>query len=94
MGAAEPRQCGMEEPSTGIGNQVDIHPRPAKTVIPVLDTRSGKFTGIAMDIEARGFEGDFECKWEKLDADGENCFPSKRLEFNISIRVTFNAAAG
>jgi hypothetical protein len=75
-------------------NQADIHPRPVKTVIPIQDTEPGEFTKIATDIDARGFEGDFECKWEMQDADGENCFPNKKWEFNISIRVAFNATAG
>lgn len=73
-------------------NQVEIHPRPLKTVIPVQDTRPGEFTKIATDIDARGFEGNFECKWEMQDADGENCFPNKRWDFNIRIQVTFHTS--
>lgn len=73
-------------------NQAEIHPRPLKTVIPVPDTRPGEFTKIATDIDARGFEGNFECKWEMQDADGENCFPNKRWDFNIRIQVTFHTS--
>lgn len=43
-------------------NQAEIHPRPVQTVIPVPDTGPGEFTKIATDIDARGFEGNFECK--------------------------------
>lgn len=75
-------------------NQTEIHPRPVKTVIPVPDTRPGEFTKIAMDIDARGFEGDYECRWEMQDANGENCFPNKRWDFNIRIHVAFKAMAG
>jgi hypothetical protein len=75
-------------------NQADIHPRPVQVRIPIQDTRPGEFVDIATDIDARGFEGDFECIWQMQDADGENCFPNKRWEFNIDIRVTFNATAG
>lgn len=75
-------------------NQADIHPRPVKKVIPLQDTNPNEFINIATDIDARGFEGDFECKWEMQDADGKNCFPNKRWDFNIRIRVTFNATAG
>ncbi len=71
-------------------NQADIHPRPIDTVIPVPDTDPGEFTKIAADIDARGFEGNFECKWEMQDADGMNCFPNKRWDFNIRIQVTFH----
>lgn len=73
-------------------NQAEIHPRPVKTVIPVPDTGPGEFTKIATDIDARGFEGNFECKWEMQDADGENCFPNKRWDFNIRIQVTFHTS--
>lgn len=58
-------------------NQADIHPRPVKKVIPLQDTNPNEFINIATDIDARGFEGDFECKWEMQDADGKNCFPNK-----------------
>lgn len=75
-------------------NQAEIHPRPVRTIIPIPDTRPGESADIATDIDARGFEGDFECKWQMRDADGENCFPNKRWEFNIHIRVTFNATSG
>jgi hypothetical protein len=75
-------------------NQADIHPRPVKKVIPLQDIEPNEFINIATDIDARGFEGDFECKWEMQDADGENCFPNKRWDFNIRIRVTFNATTG
>lgn len=70
-------------------NQKDIHPRPVQAVIPVPDTEPRGFTKIAAHIDARGFEGNYECKWEMQDADGENCFPNKRWDFNIRIRVTF-----
>jgi len=73
-------------------NQADIHPQPIDTVIPVPDTNPGEFTKIATDIDARGFEGNFECKWEMQDADGENCFPNKRWDFNIRIQVTFHTS--
>lgn len=73
-------------------NQAEIHPRPVQTVIPVPDTGPGEFTKIATDIDARGFEGNFECKWEMQDADGENCFPNKRWDFNIRIQVTFHTS--
>lgn len=75
-------------------NQADIHPRPVQAIIPLPDARPGEQIKIATDIDARGFEGDFECKWEMQDANGENCFPNKRWDFNIRIHVAFNAMAG
>ncbi|MCI6674711.1 MAG: NBR1-Ig-like domain-containing protein [Spirochaetaceae bacterium] len=84
--------CEWNDRKLVLVNQTEIHPRPLKTVIPVLDTGPGKFTKIATDIDARGFEGNFECNWEMQDADGENCFPNKRWDFNIRIQVTFHTS--
>jgi hypothetical protein len=75
-------------------NQADIHPRPVQAIIPLSDARPGEQIKIATDIDARGFEGDYECKWEMQDANGENCFPNKSWDFNIRIHVAFNAMAG
>jgi hypothetical protein len=75
-------------------NQADIHPRPVQAIIPLPDTRPGEQIKIATDIDSRGFEGDYECRWEMQDANGENCFPNKRWDFNIRIHVAFNAMAG
>lgn len=84
--------CEWHDRKLVLVNQTEIHPRPAQTVIPVPDTGPGEFTKIATDIDARGFEGNFECKWEMQDADGENCFPNKRWDFNIRIQVTFHTS--
>ena len=74
-------------------NQNEICPRPHDAVIQVPDTEPGEFIKITTNIDARGFEGNFECKWEMQDADGENCFPNKRWEFNVEIKVTFKETA-
>lgn len=74
-------------------NQADIHPRPVQAIIPLPDARPGEQIKIATDIDARGFEGDYECRWEMQDANGENCFPNKRWDFNIRIHVAFKAMA-
>lgn len=84
--------CEWHDRKLVLVNQAEIHPRPLKTVIPVLDTGPSEFTKIATDIDARGFEGNFDCKWEMQDADGENCFPNKRWDFNIRIQVTFHTS--
>lgn len=73
-------------------NQAEIHPRPVQTVVPVPDTGPGKFIKIATNIDARGFEGNFDCEWEMQDANGVNCFPNKRWDFNIRIQVTFHTS--
>lgn len=75
-------------------NGHEIRPRPRQTVIPLPDLKPGGHTKIATDIDARGFEGNFECKWEMQDADGENCFPNHRWDFNIRIHVTLDPSVG
>lgn len=84
--------CEWHDRKLVLVNQTEIHPRPAQTVIPVPDTSPGESTKIATDIDARGFEGNFDCKWEMQDADRENCFPNKRWDFNIRIQVTFHTS--
>lgn len=70
-------------------NGNEIRPRPVNKVVPIPDTDPGGHIKIATDIEARGIEGNFECKWEMQDADGQNCFPNKRWDFNTTIQVKF-----
>ena len=70
-------------------NGKEIRPRPVDEVVPLPDTAPGDHIKIATDIEARGIEGNFECKWEMQDADGQNCFPNKRWDFNTTILVKF-----
>lgn len=70
-------------------NAGEIYPEIAQTVIPIPDTRPNETIKIATDINAGGFEGKFDCKWEMQDADGENCFPNYTWDFNIQISVTF-----
>lgn len=71
-----------------------IHPRPRETTIPVHDLLPGKYIKISTDIDARGFEGNFECEWEMQDKDGNNCFPNHKWDFNVMIRVEFGRKDG
>lgn len=70
-------------------NADEIYPEIMQAVIPIPDTRPNETIKIATDINAGGFEGKFDCKWEMQDADGENCFPNYTWDFNIQICVTF-----
>ncbi|MCM1530551.1 MAG: NBR1-Ig-like domain-containing protein [Alistipes sp.] len=70
-------------------NQDEISPEILKAIIPIPDARPNETIKIATDINAGGFEGKFDCKWEMQDADGEDCFPNYRWEFNIQICVRF-----
>ena len=70
-------------------NADEIQPEIMRTVIPIPDTSPNETIKIATNINAGGFEGTFDCKWEMQDADSENCFPNYIWDFNIQIRVTF-----
>lgn len=72
-----------------LANQDEIRPEILPAVITIPDTRPNETIKIATDINAGGFEGKFDCKWEMQDADGENCFPNYIWDFNIQICVTF-----
>lgn len=75
-------------------NADELYPEIMQTVIPIPDTKPNETIKIATDINAGGFEGTFECKWEMQDADGENCFPNYTWDFNIQISVTFMEVDG
>lgn len=70
-------------------NVDEIQPEITPMVISIPDTKPNEIIKIAADINAEGFEGNFNCKWEMQDADGENCFPNYRNDFNIEICVVF-----
>lgn len=70
-------------------NQDEIRPEILRAVISIPYTRPNETIKITTDINAGGFEGKFDCKWEMQDADGNNCFPNYIRDFNIQICVTF-----
>jgi hypothetical protein len=70
-------------------NADELYLEIMQTVIPIPDTRPNETIRIATDINAGGFEGRFDCRWEMQDANGENCFPNYVWDFNIQISVTF-----
>lgn len=70
-------------------NQDEIKPKILQSIIQIPDTKPNKTIKITTNINSGGVEGDFECKWEMQDADGENCFPNREWLFNIKIHVTF-----
>lgn len=85
-------KCGKQEwhgRKLVLVNAGEIQPEIMQTVIPIPDTRPNETIKIATDINASGFEGTVDCKWEMQDADGGNCFPNYTWDFNIQICVTF-----
>jgi hypothetical protein len=74
-------------------NQDEIHPRPESPIIPIPDTKRNEFAKVAVDVDARGFEGNYECKWEMQDPDDIDCFPNKHCDFNFKICVTFHTSS-
>lgn len=94
MEATEPWQDPMGKPSVGTGESSGYTSKASSDNHSNTGCRPGEHIKIATDIDARGFEGEYECRWEMQDANGENCFPNKRWDFNIRIHVAFNAMAG
>lgn len=70
-------------------NRNEIYPEIMQTVIPIPDAKPNETIEIATDINFGGFEGNFDCKWEMQDEDGENCFPNYFKDFNVEICVVF-----
>ena len=86
------QNCGKQEwhgRKLVLVNANEIYPEIKQTVIPIPDAKPNETIKIATDINAGGFEGKFDCKWEMQDANGENCFPNYTWDFNIQISVTF-----
>lgn len=69
-------------------NQADIRPRPAQEEIIIPDTLPGETVKVSVEIDGRGFEGTYECKWIMEDPDGVNCFPDES-RLNVIVISTF-----
>ena len=68
-------------------NHDKVRPRAESNSIDIPDTPPGKDTKITTSINARGFEGRFDCLWEMQDSDGNDCFPNNKRMFCIQIET-------
>lgn len=68
-------------------NHDRVRPRAESNSIDIPDTPPGKDIKITTSIDARGFEGKFDCLWEMQDSDGNDCFPNNKRMFCIQIET-------
>ena len=68
-------------------NHDKVRPRAEANSIGIPDTPPGKGIKITTSIDARGFEGKFECMWEMQDSDGNDCFPNNKRMFCVQIET-------
>lgn len=68
-----------------------IRPCLTPTEIPLPTLEPKQHTEIATDIDARGFEDDFPCRWQLQDANGNDCLPGMEGLFDFTVRVEFHA---
>lgn len=68
-------------------NPDSVTPKAKKYEIDVPYLEPGKITKLNVCYDARGKEGTFLCKWNMLDADGNDCFPNSINLFDVRIKV-------
>ena len=66
-------------------NQSDIRPRAKQKEIPIPETAPFNQAVVTVEIEARGFEGDYEMKWIMENFQGQNCFEGFPYLFNFKV---------
>lgn len=69
-------------------NQADVRPRPVEEEIIIPDTPPGETVKVSVEIDGRGFEGPYVCKWIMIDRDGVNCFPDDN-GLDVTVISTF-----
>lgn len=72
-----------------IENQDKIRPRTVKQEFEIPETCPGDMAYIDVEIQGRGFEGTYQCKWIMVDKDGSNCFPEDK-DLNFTVTAAFN----
>lgn len=66
-------------------NHDAVRPRASSNYIIIPDTPPQQGVKVSVEMDARGFEGDFECEWIMIDSDGKPCFPNcHAFSFTIS----------
>jgi len=72
-----------------IANQDKIRTRATKQEFEIPETFPGDTAYIDVEIQGRGFEGTYQCKWIMVDKDGSNCFPEDE-DLNFTVTAAFN----
>lgn len=69
----------------------EIRPQVTPVAVALSDAAPGEDARGAVLLDARGFEGDFNCRWVMVDAAGEDCFPQAPEIFTLRLVVAFDA---
>ena len=69
-------------------NQADVRPRPVQAEVAIPETEPGGIVKISVEIDGRGFEGTYVCKWIMADQDGVDCFPDEN-GLDVTVISTF-----
>lgn len=59
-------------------------------ILELDNVKPGGYIKIFTNIEVRGYEGSFLCKWEMQDENNRICFPNSK-SFNITVNVDFSS---
>ena len=70
-------------------NQAEIRPRALSQEIAIPEVKPGESITLEVEFETRGFEGEFEAKWEMRDSAGQSCFDTISNLFNFNITVHY-----
>lgn len=74
-------------------NHDAVRPRADLIYIDIPDTPPNKSVKLTVDIDARGFEGESECKWIMVDSDNNDCFPNSSIfSFVVCARFEYKKA--
>ena len=69
-------------------NQADVRPRPVQAEVAIPETEPGGIVKVSVEIDGRGFEGTYVCKWIMADQDGVDCFPDEN-GLDVTVISTF-----
>lgn len=70
-------------------NSAEVRPRTDNNSLDIPDTNPGQNIKITTVLDARGFEGTFDCVWQMQDSGGNDCFPNNYRMFQITIKTKF-----
>ena len=69
-------------------NHDAVRPRADKIYIDIPDTPPQKGVNVTVNIDTRGFEGSYECKWIMIDSEGNDCYPNSN-QFSFIVHTRF-----
>lgn len=70
-------------------NHDAVRPKADHIYIDIPDTPPNKGVQLTVTMDARGFEGSYECNWVMIDSGGNNCYPNSN-QFSFVINTRFS----